>query len=70
MLKLWLIDFDTTSPLEFDGCTVMAAEQEPSMELAQEVVPVHGSIYINKISEVKEADIRNISPKRVIYLDK
>jgi len=69
-LKLWQIEFEATHPSEFKGCTVIQSPKKPTEDLVQEVVPVHGAIYINGINEVTEADIRNINPKRVIYLDK
>lgn len=64
------MDFDGAHPLEFDGYTVIQSETEVTEEIAQAVIPVHGSIYVGKITEIKEKDMRFITPKRVIYLDK
>jgi len=69
-LKLWKIEFDAAHPDEFTGCTIIQSAKEPTEDLVKEVVPIHGAIFINKITEATEEDIRNINPKRVIYLDR
>ena len=70
MLKLFQIELDAAHPDEFTGCTIIQAKKEPSEKLCAELIAAHGTVYITNITEVSEADIRYIEPKRVIYLDR
>ena len=70
MLKLFQIEFDATHPDEFNHCTIIQAKKKPSVKLCEELIAMMGTVYVNDIKEVSEADIRYIEPKRVIYLDR
>lgn len=61
-LRLFWVDFDTATCMEEDALYILKAKEFPSKEEARKALDKKlycGTIYVNDIKEVTEADIRS-----------